>query len=203
MATLSRSSGHKHDNHDWTSSEYVSHWAEGQDRKEALRQEAFRVMAQTIPFDKGLPIKILDVGAGYGALTQFLLNHFSNGTAVCQDGSQEMAKLGHERMAAYEGRFTYIQCDFSKIGWSRNITGPFEAVVSAIAIHNVRDPKVMQSIYEEILPLLKNGGCFLNFDRPRPPFEEQLMWLRQAGYVDVDCFWKDETRGVFGGFKRE
>jgi len=62
MATLSRSSGHKHDNHDWTSSEYVSHWAEGQDKKEALRQEAFRVIAQTISFDKGLPIKILDVG---------------------------------------------------------------------------------------------------------------------------------------------
>ena len=63
--------------------------------------------------------------------------------------------------------------------------------------------KVMQAIYEEILPLLKNGGCFLNFDRPRPPYEEQLWWLRQAGYVNVNCFWKDETRGVFGGFKRE
>jgi len=203
MATLSRSSGHKHDDHDWESPEYVSHWAEGQDSKEAHRQEAFRIMAQTIPYDKGLPIKILDVGAGYGALTQFLLKQFSNATAVCQDGSQEMINLGHQRMAPYESRFTYIQCDFSKSGWSRNIAGPFEAVVSAIAIHNVRDPKVMQAIYEEILPLLKNGGCFLNFDRPRPPFEEQLSWLRQAGYVDVNCFWKDESRGVFGGFKKE
>ena len=203
MATLSRASRHNHDNHDWASQEYVSHWAEGQDKKEALRQEPFRVMAQTIPYDKGLPIKILDVGAGYGALTQFLLGHFANATVLCQDGSQEMTKLGHERMAAYEGRFTYVQCDFGKSGWSRNIAGPFEAVVSAIAIHNVRDPKVMQHIYQEILPLLKNGGCFLNFDRPRPPFEEQLSWLRQAGYVDVNCFWQDETRGVFGGFKRE
>ncbi len=203
MATLTRASGHKHDDHDWESSEYVSHWAEGQDKKEALRQEAFRVMAQTIPYEKGQPINILDVGAGYGALTQFLLGYFPNATAICQDGSQEMIKMGRQRMAAYEGRFRYIQSDFGKSGWSQGLEGPFEAVVSAIAIHNVRDPKIMQNIYQEILPLLKGGGCFLNFDRPRPPFEEQLSWLRQAGYVNVNRFWQDESRGVFGGFKGE
>jgi len=202
MATLSGSSRHQHDNHDWASSKYVSHWAEGQDKKEDLRQEPFRVLAETIPFDKGLPIKILDVGAGYGVLTQFLLKHFSNATAICQDGSQEMMKMGHQRMADCEGRFTYVQSDFGKSGWSQGLAGPFDAVVSAIAIHNVRDPKVMQDIYQEILPLLKNGGCFLNFDRPRPPYEEQLSWLRQAGYVNVKCFWQDENRGVFGGFKK-
>ena len=46
------------------------------------RQEPFRVLAQTIPYDKKLPIRILDVGAGYGALTQFLLSYFPNATAV-------------------------------------------------------------------------------------------------------------------------
>ncbi len=203
MATLSPTERLERDNHDWTSSEYVSQWAEGQDKKEALRQEAFRVMAQTIPFDKGLPIKILDVGAGYGALTQYLLGHFSNATALCQDGSQEMIKLGHQRMTDYEGRFTYVQSDFGKSGWSKGLAGSFEAIVSAIAIHNVRDPKVMQSIYEEILPLLKNGGCFLNFDRLRPSVEEQLSWLRKDGYVDVNCLWEDEKHGLLSGFKRE
>ena len=203
MAQLSPSSRHHHDNHDWGSSEYVSSWAEGQDKKEALRQEAFGVMARTISSDKDLPIKILDVGAGYGALTQFLLGYFPNATAVCQDGSHEMINLGHQRMASWAGRFAYVQSDFGKTGWSQGLTGPFDAVVSAIAIHNVRDPKVMQDIYREILPLLKDGGCFLNFDRPRPPFEEQLDWLKNAGYVNVHCFWKDESRGVFGGFKRK
>ena len=202
MATVTPTRRHERDNHDWDSSAYVSHWAEGQDKKEDLRQEPFRVLAETIPFDKGLPIKILDVGSGYGALTQFLLGYFPNATAICQDGSQEMAKLGHERMASYEGRFKYVQSDFGKSGWSKGLAGPFEAVVSAIAIHNVRDPKMIEDIYQEILPLLKSGGCFLNFDRPRPPFEEQLAWLKQAGYVNVKCFWQEESRGVFGGFKK-
>lgn len=202
MAKPSSLSRHHHGHHDWESQQYVSNWAEGQDGKESDREEAFHLMAQTIPYGKELPIKILDVGAGYGALTQSLLNSFPNSIAVCQDGSEEMIKLGHRRMASHDGRFTYIRSDFSKSGWSRSISGPFEAVVSAIAIHNVRDPQVIQAIYEEIFPLVKNGGCFLNFDRPQPPFEDQMTWLRQAGFVEVSCFWKDESRGVFGGFKR-
>ena len=56
------------------------------------------MLAKTIPYDKKLPIRILDVGAGYGALTQFLLSYFPKATAVCQDGSKEMAKLGGGRL---------------------------------------------------------------------------------------------------------
>ena len=31
--------------------------------------------------------------------------------------------------------------------------------------------------------------------------EEELTWLREAGFVDVDCFWKLTTIVVYGGFK--
>src|SRR5262245_56033915 len=92
---------HRHrDTHDWDSPNYVADWAKGQDPKEVLREEAFSLLANIIPYDKAEPIKILDLGAGYGALTKFLLERFPNATAICQDGSQEMAKLGHERMKA-------------------------------------------------------------------------------------------------------
>jgi SAM-dependent methyltransferase len=202
MASTSHSSQqHRHDHHDWASPDYVAKWAEGQDPKEKDRQEAFRVMAKTIPYDKKPPIRILDVGAGYGALTQFLLGHFPNATAVCQDGSEEMAKLGQERMEQLKGRFEYVLCDFSEPGWSRKLTGPFEAVVSSIAIHNVRSPEIMEHIYRDIFPLVKSGGCFINFDRERPPLEDQMKWLREAGFQDVKRFWTGENRAVFGGFK--
>lgn len=203
MASTSHSSQHhRHDHHDWDSPDYVANWAAGQDPKERHRQEPFRVLAQTIPYDKKLPIRILDVGAGYGALTQFLLSHFSNATAVCQDGSQEMAKLGQERIKHLKGRFEYVLCDFSRPDWTRKLTGPFEAVVSAIAIHNVRSPEIMARIYSDIYPLVKKGGCFINFDRERPPLEEQMKWLKKAGFQDVKRFWTGETRALFGGFKK-
>ena len=201
MAGSSHSS-HGHDPHHWDSAEYVSNWAKGQDPKERNRQEAFRMLADTIPFNKTLPIRILDLGAGYGGLTKFLLESFPDATAVCQDGSKEMAKLGGERMKNLAGRFEYVLCDFAEPGWSQKLKGPFEAVVSSIAIHNVGEPKIIQRIYEDVFPLVKTGGCFLNFDRHRPPIADQMQWLRGAGFADVQCFWQDENRAVFGGFKR-
>jgi ubiquinone/menaquinone biosynthesis C-methylase UbiE len=159
-------------------------------------------MAKILPYDQKAPITILDVGAGYGALAQFLLNYFSNATAVCQDGSEEMARLGRKRMKHLKGRFNYVLCDFSKKGWSRKIKGPFEAVVSSIAIHNVRLPDIIRAIYGESFSLMKTGGCFLNFDRMTPSLEDQMKWLKEAGYENVKCFWEGGRRAILGGFKK-
>jgi ubiquinone/menaquinone biosynthesis C-methylase UbiE len=141
------------------------------------------------------------LGAGYGALAQFLLNHFPKATAVCQDGSAEMAKLGRKRMDHLKERFQYVLCDFSKPGWSRKIKGSFDAVVSSIAIHNVRSPDIIRSIYKETFSLVKPGGWFLNFDRITPSQKEQLAWLREAGFADVQCFWDGGRRAILGGYK--
>src|SRR5947199_8116862 len=129
MAKTSRSREHYRNHQDWHSQDYVSKWAEGQDPKEKERQEQFRLLAKTVPYDKQLPIKILDVGAGYGALTQFLLKRFPNATAVCQDGSEEMAKLGRERMEHFKGSYACVVCDFLKSGWSQLYEGLLEAIV--------------------------------------------------------------------------
>ena len=193
---------HDHDPHNWASPDYVANWAKGQDQKEANRQKAFTLIANTIPYDKEQAITILDLGAGYGALTKFLLERFPNATAVCQDGSQEMAKLGSERMKNINGRFAYVIADFSRHGWSKLMPGPFEAIVSSIAIHNVNSPNIIRGIYEDAYALIRPGGCFLNFDRHEPPIEDQMKWLRGAGFKDVQCFWQDENRAVFGGLKK-
>jgi hypothetical protein len=112
-----------------------------------------------------------------------------------------MAKLSQERMKQLKGRFDYVLCDFAKPGWTETLTGPFEAVVSSIAIHNV-GPKIIERIYSDIFPLVKSGGCFINFDRERPPLEEQFQWLKEAGFQNVERFWRRGDRSLFGGFKK-
>lgn len=189
------------DHHDWSSRKYVVQWAERQDEREVDRQEIFRLIAKSLPFERDAAATILDLGAGYGALAQFLLQHFPNATAVCQDGSAEMAKLGRERMRPLKGRFKYVLCDFSKPGWGRKITERFDAVVSSIAIHNVRSPEFIRSIYEETFSLLKNGGCFLNFDRMTPSRAEQMAWLKAAGFSKVKCLWDGGRRALVGGYR--
>ena len=188
--------------HDWSSKQYVSEWAEGQDERESDRKKVFSTIARILSNDPQAVLKILDLGAGYGALAGFLLNHFPNAKAVCQDGSAEMAKLGRKRMESLKERFQYVLCDFSKPGWSQTIKGPFDAVVSSIAIHNVRSPDIIRSIYQETLSLVQPGGCFLNFDRMTPSQKEQLAWLKEAGFADVKCFWDGDRRAIVGGYRK-
>lgn len=190
------------DHHDWDSKEYVTDWADRQDERETERQHIFQRIADTLPYEKTAKFSILDLGAGYGALSQFLLDRFPHATAVCHDGSEEMAKLGRKRMTHFKNRAKYVLCDFSKPGWSRKIRGPFGAVVSSIAIHNVREPKTIQTIYRETFSLLRDGGCFLNFDRMTPSLDKQLSWLREAGFSEVQCFWDGGRRALVGGFRK-
>ena len=189
------------DHHDWSSKKYVSQWARRQDEREAGRREIFTRIAKALSVEREAAIRILDLGAGYGALAQFLLGYFPNAEAVCQDGSAEMARLGRRRMAALKGRFRYVLCDFSKPGWSRRIDGLFDAAVSSIAIHNVRSPEIIRAIYAETFSLVKPGGCFLNFDRMHPSRREQLQWLQEAGFARVKCLWDDGRRALVGGYR--
>jgi ubiquinone/menaquinone biosynthesis C-methylase UbiE len=148
------------DHHDWSSRQYVSEWAEGQDQREVDREKIFGTIARIISNNPQAALKILDLGAGYGALAQFLLNHFPKATAVCQDGSAEMAKLGRKRMDHLKERFQYVLCDFSKPGWSRKIRGSFDAVVSSIAIHNVRSPDIIRRFTRKLFRWLSQAGGF-------------------------------------------
>jgi SAM-dependent methyltransferase len=190
-----------HGFHDWSSKEYVRDWAMRQDRYEEERKPQFQMIADAIPFTRDAAIRILDVGAGYGALAQFLLERFPNATAVCQDGSEEMAALGRRRMRKWKGRFDYVIADFSKPGWSRAIDGSFDVIVSTIAIHNVRVPGIIEAIYKEMLELLKPGGCFLNLDLVFVPLAKQLGWLRAAGFSEVRSNWREGREALFGGRK--
>lgn len=187
--------------HDWNDEKYVRKWTERQDRSEDERREQFQLMADLIPFEKDAPITFLDLGAGHGALTLFLLKQFPNAKAVCQDGSEKMARLGRKRIAKLKDRVTYVLSDFSKLGWSNEFKSQFDAVVSSIAIHNVRVPESIGNIYKEAFSLVKPGGCFLNLDLIFSSVEKQTKWLRDAGFKDVDCFWKSSYTALVGGFK--
>lgn len=190
-----------HGLHDWSSDEYVHDWAKRQDRYEEERRPQFQMIADAIPFVRDAAMRILDLGAGYGALTQFLLEQFPNATAVCQDGSEPMIKLGRRRMTQWKGRVDYVIADFSKLGWSRAIDGSFDNIVSTIAIHNVRVPSIIKDIYKESFQLIKPGGSFLNLDLVFVPLAKQLGWLRAAGFGEVNSYWQEGREALFGGRK--
>ena len=158
-------------------------------------------MVELIPRAVESDLRVLDVGAGYGLLSEQVLARFPHAWLVCQDFSEPMFVHARERIAAEARRVDFVLSDLMHASWTAGLGGPFDAVVSAIAIHNVRHPERIRAIYDEIAGLLTPGACFLNCDLLMPaPLDEQLSWLRAAGLERVACFSEEGQTAVFGGF---
>ena len=252
-----------HGRHDWHSRPYVDEWITSAAQRDEERRIVLRRLVSLIPRDIAAAIRVLDVGAGYGALSAQVLELFPQAELVCQDFSEPMFVHARERLAWAAERVSFAPSDLGTPSWTTELAGPFDAVVSSIAIHNVRYPERIRAIYTEISGLVGPGGCFLNCDlifasgrsataaysrtrrlggwiqAPRgeersPPaadleaherrgdeqpwpahagaerstqqveratLEDQLRWLREAGFQDVECFWKEGQSAIIGGFQ--
>jgi SAM-dependent methyltransferase len=117
-----------------------------------------------------------------------------------------MLVRARQRLAWASDRVSFVKSDLQEPAWTRELANPFDAVVSALAIHNVRHPLRIREIYREIFGLVKPGGCFLNCDLffgarggEAASLENQLRWLREAGFDAVNCFWKELPSAIVGG----
>ncbi len=157
-------------------------------------------MIEQIPQERHGAIRVLDVGAGYGELTRCVLEVFPAARVVCHDFSEPMHEHARMRLGDFNERVTYVKSDLSQSNWVASFEHSFDAVVSSIAIHNVRVSERIRGIYHEIAELLTAGGCFLNCDLVFDKIETHLGWL-EADLKDVALFEQDGRMTTFGGFK--
>jgi hypothetical protein len=103
--------------------------------------------------------------------------------------------------------------------------GQFDAVISCFAIHPLVHER-KRALYSEIHGVLNAGGVFCNLEHVASPaprlhqeflygigftletedpsnklldLETQLRWLREIGFVDVDCHWKRQELALLAG----
>lgn len=98
---------------------------------------------------------ILDLGSGSGILAEILLERFPNSHVTLLDISANMLEVGKRRLERFEGRTSYVQGMFEGMPM-----GPYDAVVSTLALHHLEDDSAKQTQYERIFSSLKAGGCF-------------------------------------------
>lgn len=182
--------------HDWHSQDYVRAWIARDAERDPVRRLRLRAMLEAAPFAADAPLAVLDVGAGYGLVTEELLGRYPAALVTLQDYSQPMLAEAGRRLAAHRERLRFVLCDLADSAWASVVGGPFDLALSAIALHNLRDDAKIFACYRAIRGLLKPGGWFLDCDLFFDGVEPHLAALRVAGFAPVECRWQEPPRAI-------
>jgi SAM-dependent methyltransferase len=182
--------------HDWHSTDYVSGWITHDVTRDPDRRPLLQQMLSFASFPREAKLAVLDVGAGYGIVTQEVLQAFPAAHITLQDYSQPMLDQARQRLGRHSDQLSLVLCDLTDPSWPQQVGGPFDLAVSAIALHNLRDPEKIFACYRAIHNLLKPDGCFLNCDRLVEGVERHLAELRDAGFGLVECPWQQAPRAI-------
>ncbi|HTE84427.1 MAG TPA: class I SAM-dependent methyltransferase [Dehalococcoidia bacterium] len=150
------------------------------------RAKLFNLMCDLFPFEKDAAIRVLDIGAGYGAVAATVLDRFPNATAVGLDISEPMMEEGRRRMSRFGNRFSYHVGDFADGSLPADLPGTFDAAVASASIHHL-PTEAKQQLYRELFNKLNPGGCFFNVDQVTPVAEDTKEWYRARRQRDQEA----------------
>lgn len=128
-----------------------------------------------LPFAQQDEVRVLELGTGTGNLMQKLLDRFPHSTAVGYDLSREMLARARAKLASYGGRVQLQQGDISQLSFP----GPFDAVISAIAVHHVPPPD-KPALFRRLYDALRPGGVLVlgdAFQAATPALAERYRQL--------------------------
>jgi tRNA (cmo5U34)-methyltransferase len=162
----------------WQSEALVAEFVEQTTAQAEQRRVLFDFACDLFPFEPDARIRLLDIGAGYGAFATAVLERFPNATVIGLDLSEPMMAVGRERMARFGERFAYHVGDFAGGKLPADLLGPFDAAVaSASIIHLPSEAK--PRLYAAVFGILNPGGCFFTIDPAAPANEEMQAWYEE------------------------
>lgn len=120
---------------------------------------------------------ILDIGAGTGLLSSFLIKRYPNATYTLIDLSEKMMDMAKERFSNLPN-VKYIIGDYTKYDFSEK----YDIVASALSIHHLEDES-KKELYKKIYSILLKNGIFVNADQVNgdTPFIEtfnRTIWIQ-------------------------
>ncbi len=191
--------------HDWHSPEYVGQWIERDVTRDNERRPLLQQMVTLAPFAPDAEINVLDVGAGYGLVSEQVLRAFPHARLTLQDYSEPMFARARKRLALRQSQISYVLSDLRDPGWTTELEGPFDLVVSGLAIHNLREQSLMQACYRSIYGLLRPTGIFLDYDLfglVAGGVATHSRWLHEAGFEKIHCTWEEPPLAIIAAWVR-
>ena len=131
-----------------------------------LTIEQIETMLQLIAAARGESIHtFLDLGCGDGFLSSAILDEHPRAHGILVDFSQPMLEAARQQLHAHLHRAEFLETDLRDPCWVRRVAphAPFDAVVSAFAIHHLPDTR-KRALYGEIFDLLAPDGIFINIE---------------------------------------
>ena len=179
--------------HDWHSREYVDNWIQSDVTRDNERRPILRQMLRAAPFSPEAEISVLDIGAGYGLLSEEVLRTFARAHVTLQDYSEPMFEHARKRLAGQANSVSYVLADLCDPSWTARVGGPFDLAVSGLAVHNLRLDSLVKRCYRAIFGVLRPGGIFLDYDLfglVAGGVDTHLNWIHEAGFEPVHCIWE-------------
>ena len=117
----------------------------------------YKIAIDIIDF-KGNNPKVLDLGAGTGLLSKFLLEKFPNADITLVDLADNMLDKAKIRFKDHSN-FKYINEDYINYKFDEK----FDIIMSSLSIHHIKEED-KKKLYKKCSTLLNDKGIFVNAD---------------------------------------
>jgi len=165
--------------------EKVAAYDAGMELMHPNRSRMAEIAIEVLPFEPGVALTALDLGAGTGFFTARFLAAYPRAKVVAVDGAEAMLDLARARLGSAGESVDFCLGDLRDL--RRLVAAPesFDVVYSSYALHHL-DRREKTAVVRDVLTLLRPGGWFVNADvivSPEPEVEARFQQLRVEGIV--------------------
>jgi ubiquinone/menaquinone biosynthesis C-methylase UbiE len=118
---------------------------------------------QLIPFSANDSFTAMDLGAGTGLFSQFVITTFPNARITLVDIADQMLEQAKTRLQAYGNQLRFEVLDYAVNNISES-TESYDLILSALSIHHLTSQE-KRRLFSKIFSALKCGGLFINADQ--------------------------------------
>ncbi len=149
------------------------------------RGEIFEAFARELGALGRRPLTVLELGSGPGFLAAYLLHAVPGLALNLLDFSTAMHDLARARLGSYADRVTFVERDFKEPSWSERL-GPFDAVVTNQAVHELRHKRHAAALHAAVKAVLKPGAPYFVSDHCYTPgFGHERLNMTETEHRDA------------------